>query len=147
MDSLILLAGGSGERAGEGPNKVYRQPGWRSLALLSAAEPSELSASRSVWWWWRGKRTGPLLDRLLVGFADLNPKVVLGGATRYQSEKAGLAAIDCQDGELIGIHDGARPFLTADLWEACRAKAELVGGAIPVVDPGPTFRATHGQLR
>lgn len=146
MDSLILLAGGSGERAGEGPNKVYRR--LDSAPLLSYSLQAIRAFNHPV----RllvvaRKEDRPLLDQLLVSFGDLNPKVVLGGATRYQSEKAGLAAINFKDGELIGIHDGARPFLTADLWEACRAKAELVGGAIPVVDPGPTFRNTHGQLR
>ena len=146
MDHLILLAGGSGERAGEGPNKVYRSLDSAPLlsyplqAIRSFNQPVRLVVVAR-------KEDRPLLDQLLVSFADLNPKVVLGGTTRYQSEKAGLAAIRPRDGELIGIHDGARPFLTAHLWEACRAKAELVGGAIPVVDPGPMFRNTNRQLR
>ncbi len=60
--------------------------------------------------------------------------VVAGGETRTQSAQAGLAQVQ---GEVVLIHDAARPFLTADvvtrIVEAAR-NHPAVAPAIPVVD-------------
>ena len=64
----------------------------------------------------------------LVPRADL----VAGGPSRTASELAGLEAI-CEPPRLVGIHDGARPMVTADLIETLFETAARVGGAVPVV--------------
>ena len=75
-------------------------------------------------------------------FASLHPRLVLGGATRHESERAGIEAVvdDVEGTELIGIHDGARPFLTVDLWQSCVVAAGAVGGAVPVLQTGSLYR-------
>ncbi|HEX2404075.1 MAG TPA: 2-C-methyl-D-erythritol 4-phosphate cytidylyltransferase [Acidimicrobiia bacterium] len=70
----------------------------------------------------------PVLTDLGIG-ADL----VAGGASRTASERAGLAAIGEPAG-LVGIHDGARPMVSADLIETLFETAARVGGAIPVLE-------------
>ena len=69
----------------------------------------------------------PVLAKLVPG-ADL----VAGGPSRTASELAGLEAIG-EPARLVGIHDGARPMVTADLIETLFETAARVGGAVPVV--------------
>jgi 2-C-methyl-D-erythritol 4-phosphate cytidylyltransferase len=72
----------------------------------------------------------------LVPGADL----VEGGPSRTASELAGLEAIG-EPAKLVGIHDGARPMVTADLIETLFGTAARVGGAVPVVPAsGPIVR-------
>lgn len=58
--------------------------------------------------------------------------LVAGGPSRTASERAGLEAIG-EPAELVGIHDGARPMVPADLIETLFETAARVGGAIPVL--------------
>jgi 2-C-methyl-D-erythritol 4-phosphate cytidylyltransferase len=144
VDWLILLAGGSGERAGQGPNKVYRSLEGRPLLAysLEAVRAFPRPVGLVIVARQDDRR---LLDGLLGEFSDLAPRVVLGGATRFRSEVAGLGATRAAAGELIGIHDGARPFLTAELWSECIGAAATDGGAIPVVGSDRIFRIAAGR--
>lgn len=61
-------------------------------------------------------------------------KIIEGGATRGDSVRNGLKALD-EDTQLVMIHDGVRPFITTGLLEAClRAgiKQEALITAVPV---------------
>ncbi len=73
--------------------------------------------------------------------ADL---VVVGGATRSASVRAGLAAVPA-DAEIIVVHDGARPLASRALFDAVvaavRAGADAAVPALPVVD---TLRSLDG---
>ncbi|MEG0614375.1 MAG: 2-C-methyl-D-erythritol 4-phosphate cytidylyltransferase [Oscillospiraceae bacterium] len=63
-------------------------------------------------------------------------KAVSGGETRQQSVTNGLCEVS-KDTELIAIHDGARPLISADLVEKVAADARIFGGAtlgVPVKD-------------
>ena len=70
--------------------------------------------------------------------ADLDVRVVIGGATRTASEMAGLGAVD-PGADLIGIHDGARPLTSGHLIETLYTTAAQVGGAVPVLSPRATL--------
>ncbi len=65
---------------------------------------------------------------------NLPARIVPGGQTRTASEMAGLAALDGEP-DVIGIHDGARPMVSARLVTNVLQKAAEVGGAIPMVPP------------
>ena len=74
------------------------------------------------------------------GIEDLNDLEVLfvkGGATRQESVFNGLKAINsCKNHsgiEIIGIHDGARPFVDFPLISACFEAAQRVGGSCPCI--------------
>lgn len=62
--------------------------------------------------------------------ATYGAKVVKGGSTRTKSVKNGL---DACSGEIVLIHDGARPFLSAELIKRCIDGATKHGGVIPVM--------------
>ena len=65
---------------------------------------------------------------------DLKIEIVVGGATRTLSEKAGLDAVG-DDVDLIGIHDGARPLINESLIQELFEVAKRSGGAVPVLVP------------
>lgn len=79
-------------------------------------------------------------------------QVVVGGASRQESEHNGLASIadeiDTGRIDLVAIHDGARPFVTLELIERLVTKAEEIGGAIPgLPNESPLYRVEGGRAR
>lgn len=59
---------------------------------------------------------------------------VSGGATRTESVRNALRLLEEESEEtVVGIHDGARPFVTPELIDRCFLKAAEKGSAIPVV--------------
>lgn len=59
--------------------------------------------------------------------------VVIGGATRSQSVRAGLGAVPAQAG-VVAVHDAARPLARPALWRAVLEAVEAgADGAIPAV--------------
>jgi 2-C-methyl-D-erythritol 4-phosphate cytidylyltransferase len=64
-------------------------------------------------------------------------RVVPGGVTRADSVKRGLMAIRAATAEIVAVHDGVRPFVTAEEIDAVVAAARIDGAAIlvtPVTD-------------
>ena len=64
-------------------------------------------------------------------------RVVPGGVTRAESVKRGLMAIRSATAEIVAVHDGVRPFVTADEIDSVVAAAHADGAAIlvaPVTD-------------
>ncbi|SCD22019.1 2-C-methyl-D-erythritol 4-phosphate cytidylyltransferase [Proteiniphilum saccharofermentans] len=69
--------------------------------------------------------------------------VVPGGETRFHSVKNGLEEISAD--EIVGVHDGARPFVTSGLIGRCFDTAfENQCGVIPVVDEVNSVRQLTG---
>lgn len=68
------------------------------------------------------------------------------GATRFDSSRHGLALIPDDEAALVAVHDGARPFVSIETIGRCFAKAEEVGGAVPVLPVTDTLRRrTEGE--
>ena len=68
--------------------------------------------------------------------------IILGGALRQDSVKAGLAKLsDCR---WLIIHDGARPLVTVELIEAGLRAAEETGGAVAAVPVTDTIKEETG---
>lgn len=66
-------------------------------------------------------------------------RVVRGGATRTESVNIGLGRVD-QRAQLIGIHDGARPLVDAQVLEQVFVKAAQTGAAAPAVPVKDTIK-------
>ncbi len=128
----IVVAGGTGERFGQ--RKQY-------LALGHAR----------VLDWALRSATAHVDGVVLVVPADaadqpepLATVVVVGGATRSASVRAGLAAVPA-DADIILVHDAARPVPVPAVWE--RVLAAVVAGAdaaVPVVPVSDTLREVDG---
>lgn len=149
--AAIILAGGSGSRVQKEINKVYLPISNRDMLEFSIE-----TMDRS-----------PFVERIVLVVRDEDrpsaelliaeampsklTDVVTGGATRHESEAAGLeqlrAAIDEGTIDLVAIHDGARPFMTLDLLEAVITSAQAVGGAIPGLEvEEPLFRRAGSEV-
>lgn len=68
-----------------------------------------------------------------------------GGATRFHSVKNGLAKV-ADDAQLVGVHDGVRPFVSVDTIRACYDEASNSGAVVPVTAVVETIRhlGEHG---
>jgi 2-C-methyl-D-erythritol 4-phosphate cytidylyltransferase/2-C-methyl-D-erythritol 2,4-cyclodiphosphate synthase len=126
----VILAAGSGQRFGSD-----------KLAILLKGKP--------VWWHsFVAFRDHPLISEVLVVCSDSNyhsvkqlvgneAEVLLGGDTRTASTVAGLwkaSQIGCEG---LMFHDGARPFVSAEIIDRVAEKifeGKAVAAAVPVVD-------------
>ena len=64
-----------------------------------------------------------------------------GGATRFHSSQSGVASLAGADGtDLVAIHDGVRPFVSAGTIGRCFEAAARSGAAIPVLPVIDTLR-------
>lgn len=148
--AAIVLAGGAGTRLQASENKVYLPVGGRpllawSLAAFDAAEP--IAQIVLVIRGDDAERAAAVLAEHPIGKLTA---VVVGGATRHASERAGLEVLagDIDSGvvDLVCIHDAARPFVRAALLERVLAVARRHGGAIPglAVDAPVLLRTGSG---
>jgi 2-C-methyl-D-erythritol 4-phosphate cytidylyltransferase/2-C-methyl-D-erythritol 2,4-cyclodiphosphate synthase len=128
----LLVAAGSGSRAGGDVPKQYRRVGGK--ALLAHAIDHLLRA---------GVGAGDIQAvigagqeeayRGAIGARPL-PAPIIGGATRRQSVANGLEALAAAgDVERVFIHDAARPFLTLEVWERLVAALEQSDAAVPAL--------------
>jgi len=72
-------------------------------------------------------------------------RVVQGGATRADSVKRGLLAIRAATAEIVAVHDGVRPFVTAEEIDAVVAAAQTDGAAILVAPVTDTIKQVADQ--
>lgn len=66
--------------------------------------------------------------------------IVPGGKTRQESVMCGLKQV--KSGEFVAIHDGARPFVSAELIERTIKNAYQYGASAPGVIPKDTIKIT-----
>lgn len=72
-------------------------------------------------------------------------RVVPGGTTRADSVKRGLLAIRSATAQIVAVHDGVRPFVTADEISRTVAAAESDGAAILVAPVTDTIKHVGGD--
>ncbi len=140
--TLILVAGGKGERMGTAipkqflplrskpiiyyPIKVFLEtfPDGKIILVLPEAHFS-------------------YANMLLQAFDnDVELTIVAGGITRFHSVQNGLKEV--VDG-IVFVHDGVRPFIDKDLILRCYNKAKQSGSAIPTVAVTDSIRQWDGN--
>ena len=140
---VIIVAGGSGRRAGGARPKQFRFLGGMPVlartinnfaAALPGAEIVVVLPEQHIDFW----------KNLAARFDVAKHKVAAGGAERFDSVKNGLAAL-ASDPELIAVQDGVRPLGTAAMIRRVAEAAARHGAAIPVVEPVDSFRETDGE--
>ena len=78
----------------------------------------------------------------IKGVVGNKAQVVEGGATRTQSIKNALQLVE---GDIVLIHDGARPFISLEMIENCIETTKKFGSAIPVIPSRNTMVKTVGE--
>jgi len=119
----ILVAAGKGARIGGDIPKQYRLIGGK--AVLKCTIGATLVEPRIAETIVVVAEGDPYIAELISGLDNI--RSVTGGATRTASVKAGLAALADNPPDLVLIHDGARPFVTA----------KVIGGVIDALTDAP----------
>ena len=133
--AVVLLAAGSGTRVGAAVNKVLLPLG--AGTVLGTSLTTALSvegASHLVIVVADGEQQA-VSDAVAPLLGDREAMLVIGGATRHQSERNALRAlapaIESGEVDVVAIHDAARPFATPELYAGVVEAARQHGGAIP----------------
>ncbi len=134
--SAVIVAAGSGTRAGPGGAKQWRELAGRPVLRWSAEALLAAGATRLVIVAPPGEET--LAARALAGLSRW--RATAGGATRALSVRAGLAALDAEDDEIVLIHDAARPFVAQRHVQALLAGLSGVDGAVPALAMADTVK-------
>ncbi|MBX3596337.1 MAG: bifunctional 2-C-methyl-D-erythritol 4-phosphate cytidylyltransferase/2-C-methyl-D-erythritol 2,4-cyclodiphosphate synthase [Rhizobiaceae bacterium] len=137
--AAVIVAAGRGERAGkaEGP-KQYRTLGGKAIIartlhhflnhpaigqiVVAIHKDDEALFADAV---------GPLPERV---------SIVFGGATRQESVLLALRALSSANPAKVLIHDGVRPFISADLIDRVVSGVSPESGALPVLPVVETLK-------
>lgn len=141
--SVVVVAGGSGTRMGTGIPKQFLVLGsqpvlMHTLEIFHRFDSQMqiilvLPESQVEYW-----------KKLCSDHRFSLPHcIVFGGKTRFQSVRNGLEQVN--DADLIGVHDGVRPFVSQETLMRCFEAAALYGNAIPVVSVHETLRQLKGE--
>ena len=129
MISAILCAAGSGSRAGFSENKILRE--LNGLPVLVCSVSAFAAIADEIIIACRGEDRARI-DALLSPFP--NARTVIGGGTRTQSV---YSALQAAQGDIVLVHDAARPFVTRKIIEDCIACVREFGSgvcALPATD-------------
>ena len=132
--TALIVAAGSGSRMGGDAPKQFRAlagvPVLRRAVMAFADHPA-IGRVRVV----VAEGQAEAARRAVGGgFGDVAP--IIGGATRGESVRNGLAMID---GDVVLIHDAARPFCPPVVIDRLVAQLEYFDGVVPVLPVNDTL--------
>jgi len=139
--AAILVAAGSGVRAGPGAAKQWRDLGgkpvlrWSAEALLAAGAQSVVVMVQPA--------DRALAEAALAGLSHWY--LADGGDTRTASVRNGLAAVPLTP-DVIMIHDAARPFLEKRHVDSLLAALAEADGAVPLLPVADTLKRGADEL-
>lgn len=133
--TAVLLAAGRGRRMGRGENKAFAiVSGTPLLGLTIRAFARCASIDEIVIVAAAGERER--VSALLPAVSQ-PIRIVDGGAERRDSSRAG---VETASGDIVLLHDGARPFASAQLIDRVIAGAIEHGACVPVLPVVDTLR-------
>lgn len=141
--AAILVAAGSGLRAGDGPPKQWRLLGGKPVARWAAEGLAAAGVERLI------VVIPPGGEAETVAALSGVPgwTAVPGGATRTDSVRAGLNALAADAPEVVLVHDAARPFVSPVHVEPLLAALRDADGACPALPVADTLkRARDGRV-
>jgi 2-C-methyl-D-erythritol 4-phosphate cytidylyltransferase len=139
--SAIIVAAGSGTRLGHSEPKAFVELGPQPLLYYSLRTIRELAAVAEVIVTLPpGKEAAARLAAQHAGLR-LPLKLTPGGAERQDSVRIALS-LTSTDSTLVLVHDAARPFAGAGIFQACIEAAARSGGAIAAIPVTDTLKET-----
>jgi 2-C-methyl-D-erythritol 4-phosphate cytidylyltransferase/2-C-methyl-D-erythritol 2,4-cyclodiphosphate synthase len=144
--AALIVAAGRGLRAGAATPKQYATPGGvsilaRTVGVFIGCPEVDLVAVVI------GPDDRALYDAAIPsGHPKLTPPAT-GGDTRQRSVLNGLRALAPQAPDRVLIHDGVRPFVTAEIIERVLAALKQTPGAIAAVPLSDTLKRADVQRR
>lgn len=133
----IIVAGGKGLRMGGDVPKQFQLVGGRPVLMHTLQQFRNAIADLQIILVLPREQQDYWRERCRQYEFGVEHRVADGGQTRFHSVKNGLALIPDGEEGIVGVHDGVRPFASADLIRRCYAaavEAEAVVPAVPVVE-------------
>ena len=128
--TMIVVAGGSGLRMGADLPKQFLELNGKPILMHTLENLNKLDGAMQLVLVLPSSQFGYWEELKSKHRFSVEHSLAPGGTTRFLSVKSGLALAQ---GELIGVHDGVRPFLSQSCFDDCFEMAELNGAAVPVV--------------
>lgn len=141
--AVVIVAGGSGFRAGGELPKQYQLIGGRPVlwwTLKAFADHPEISHVQTV----IGAGHEKLFADATSGLKIAPP--VTGGASRQDSCRIGITACAKSNAQKILIHDAARPFVSAELISQIIKELERSDGVVPGLPVADTMKFAPGGM-
>lgn len=135
----VVLGAGSGERLGAPEPKAFLN--LEGSTLLERAVESA-RGSRAV---------GRVVAVVPRGFEDrarrtlADTTVLAGGSSRQASVLVALRAIAGGAGDVVLLHDAARPFASSMLFDSVAGAVKDAAGAVPVIPVADTVKRVSGD--
>ncbi|MCI5814735.1 MAG: 2-C-methyl-D-erythritol 4-phosphate cytidylyltransferase [Bacteroidales bacterium] len=145
MDYIIIVAGGKGLRMGGDIPKQFLPIKGKPVLMRTIERFHECSPQLRVILVLPREQQDYWHTLCRDHSFGIDHTVVDGGDTRFGSCRNGLAAIPDDEEGVVGIHDGVRPFVSADTVERCFARARQCGAAIPVLPVTDSLRRVSGD--
>ena len=140
--SIVIVAGGSGTRMGSELPKQFIELVEKPILMHTLEAFHQLDESIQLIL---------VLPKAQLGFwMELKKKhrftvphqIASGGATRFLSVANGLELVE---GDLVGVHDGVRPFISPKVLSTCFEIAESFGAAVPAIPIVQSLRKMKGS--
>ena len=140
--AAVVVAAGSGSRAGAGGAKQWRPLGGKPVIRWSVEALLEAGASEVVVVIAPGSDAEA--EAALAGLTRW--RTVGGGATRAASVRNGLSTLGEPDDRPVLVHDAARPLLDRGVIVRCLAALEDGDGALPALPVADSLRRAADGL-
>jgi 2-C-methyl-D-erythritol 4-phosphate cytidylyltransferase len=147
LASLIGLAAGSGTRLGSDVPKAFVQIGGVTLLQMTLNAIRVLNAIEEIVIAAPSGMEQPATAIAVAARVERPVKVVTGGDERQDSVRIALE-FTSTEAEIVVIHDAARPFATAAMFQASITAAAANGAAIAAIPLADTLkRGSDGFIR
>lgn len=143
-EHIIIVAGGSGKRIKGNIPKQFIEVNGKPLIVHTIEKFLAYNPDIKMCIVAHKDYLQRLTDLLKKYFPDKNIATTIGGDTRFNSVKNGLALVD-ENYSVVGIHDAARPMVSVDTIKRCYETAAQKGNAIPVVDMNESIRVIENN--
>lgn len=139
--TIIITAAGQGVRIGGDVPKQFQLIGERPILIRTVELFHQVNPDFEIIVTLPEAQLSYWLDLCEQFECTVEHSTIVGGATRSESIRN---ALEVSTGDIIGIHDGVRPFVSPEVIVKCYAQAEEKGNAVPVYAISESIRKVAG---
>ncbi|MCU1289605.1 MAG: ispD [Acidobacteria bacterium] len=145
MNSVIIVAAGSGTRFGGGVPKQFLEIHGKPVIVHTLERFENCRAVDEIILVLSSREIENF--QKTIGRYDLKKlvKIVAGGQTRAESVLNGLNAVNAETTEVVAVHDGARPLVSRSEIERTIEKARETGAACLAAKVTDTIKEVSGD--
>lgn len=141
---MVVVAGGSGTRMGAEIPKQFLLLKGRPILMHTLQRMHDRDATMELVLVLSSSETEHWKHLCKQHRFAVPHKIAKGGETRTASVKNGVQLTD-PSAELIGVHDGVRPFVNGKVLRDCFQTAEETGAAVPATPVVQSLRKLDGD--